>query len=109
MLDALQLPPPRFDVPRAGRALAALMRDPDDLPQVFTLIDSISGTAPHRMLRRFRKTESGQRLLRDEPDILRLLNDREGLRALPEGTLGREYLSFVESEGISPKGSATRA
>ncbi len=36
MIDALPLP--HFDLPRASRALAALLRDPDDLPQVFTLI-----------------------------------------------------------------------
>jgi ubiquinone biosynthesis protein COQ4 len=95
---------PHFDLPRAGRALAALLRDPDDLPQVFTLIDSISGTAPHRLLFAFRRSESGKRLLRDRPDILPLLADRAALRALPEGSLGRAYLDFVESEGISAEG-----
>jgi ubiquinone biosynthesis protein COQ4 len=100
MINAL----PRFDVPRAGRALAALLRDPDDLPQVFTLIDAMSGTAPHRLLRGLRRRESGARLLRERPDIVPMLCDRAALRALPEGTLGRAYLAFVESEGISPEG-----
>ena len=100
MMNAL----PRFDVPRAGRALAALLRDPDDLPQVFTLIDAMSGTAPHRLLRGLRRSESGARLLRDRPDIVPTLSDRASLRALPDGTLGRAYLAFVESEGISPEG-----
>ncbi|MGD0530396.1 MAG: Coq4 family protein [Polyangiaceae bacterium] len=102
MIDALVLP--RFDLPRASRALAALLRDPDDLPNVFTLIDSISGTAPHRLLFAFRRSESGRRLLRDRPDIVPILADRAGLRALPEGSLGRAYLAFVESEGITPQG-----
>jgi ubiquinone biosynthesis protein COQ4 len=105
MIDALVLP--RFDLPRASRALAALLRDPDDLPKVFTLIDSISGTAPHRLLFAFRRSESGKRLLRDRPDIVPILADRAGLRALPEGSLGRAYLAFVESEGISPEGIKT--
>jgi ubiquinone biosynthesis protein COQ4 len=86
MTLSFSLPLPHYDLPRAGRALSALMRDPDDLPQVFTLIEAISGTAPHRLLRRFRRT------------------DREALRAMPEGSLGRAYLAFVESEGISPEG-----
>ena len=102
MLDALPLP--RFDLPRAGRALAALLRDPDDLPQVFTLIDSMSGTAPHRLLRRFKRSEVGARILRQEPDIVPLLADRDALRALPEGSLGRAYLAFVEAEGITAQG-----
>jgi ubiquinone biosynthesis protein COQ4 len=101
---ALSLPIPRYDVLRAGRALAALLRDPDDLPQVFTLIDSMSGTAPLRMLLGFKRTEVGARLLRDRPDILPVLADRQGLRALPAGSVGRAYLAFVESEGISPEG-----
>ncbi len=98
------LPFPHYDLPRAGRALAALMRDPDDLPQVFTLIESISGTAPHRLLWKFKRTESGRRMLRDQPDIVPRLADREALRALPAGSLGRAYLAFVESEGITAEG-----
>ena len=101
-LDAMELP--HFDLPRAARALSTLLKDPDDLPQVFTLIDAVSGTAPHRLLFGFRRTESGRRLLRDRPDILDRLADRAALRALPEGSLGRAYLAFVESEGISPEG-----
>jgi ubiquinone biosynthesis protein COQ4 len=102
MFDVLTLP--RFDVPRAGRALAALLRDPDDLPQVFHLIESLSGTAPHRLLIGLRRSKNGARILREQPDIVPLLVDRAGLRALPEGSLGRAYLAFVESEGITPEG-----
>jgi ubiquinone biosynthesis protein COQ4 len=100
----MSLPLPRFDLLRAGRALAALLRNPDDLPQVFTMIDSMSGTAPHRLLFGFKRSESGARLLRDRPDIVPILADRAALRALPAGSLGRAYLAFVESEGISPEG-----
>ena len=95
---------PRFDILRGGRALAALLRNPEDLPQVFTLIDAISGTAPHRLLLGFKLRKSGRRLLRDRPDILPRLADRASLRALPAGSLGRAYLGFVEAEGISPEG-----
>ncbi len=101
---AIDSPLPVFDVPRAARALAALVRDPDDLPQVFTVLESLSGTAPHRLLRRFEGTPVGSRLLRERPDIVPTLDDREALRRLPEGTLGRAYLAFVESEGISARG-----
>ena len=98
------LTPPRFDLLTAGRSIAALMQDPDDLPRVFTLIDSMSGTAPHRLLLGFRRDEHGKRILRDRPDISRILSDRAALLAMPEGSLGRAYLAFVESEGISADG-----
>src|SRR4051812_11517764 len=95
---------PRFDVPRAGRALSALLKDPDDLPQVFKLIESMSGTAPHRLLLGFQRREAGARLLRERADIAPLLSDRAALRELPAGSLGRAYLAFVEREGISAQG-----
>jgi ubiquinone biosynthesis protein COQ4 len=95
---------PRFDLPRAGRALSTLLDNPDDLPQVFTLIESVSGTAPHRLYLGFKMSAAGARLLRERPDIAKVLADRDGLRALPAGSLGRAYLAFVESEGISPAG-----
>ncbi len=95
---------PRYDLPRAGAALRKLLQDPDDLPQVFTLVESIPGTAPYRLLRGFKRTAGGRALLRQRPDIVPTLADREGLAKLPEGSLGRAYLAFVESEGISPEG-----
>jgi ubiquinone biosynthesis protein COQ4 len=104
---ALSLSLPHYDLPRAGRALSRLLRDPDDLPQVFTLIDALSGTAPQRLLRGFRRDPTGARLLRERPDIVTKLADRAWLGTLPGGSLGRAYLAFVESEGISPEGIRT--
>ena len=88
----------------ALRALAALSADPDDLPQVFTIIDSLPGRAPGRLLARFRKTTSGQKLLSSRPNLAARLADREALRALPQGTVGRAYVDFVERAGITPEG-----
>lgn len=95
---------PRFEIRRAARAISALLDNPDDLPQVFTIIESLSGTSPHRLVRAFRRTETGARLLRDRPDIVERLADREALRRLREGSLGRAYLDFVEREGVSAEG-----
>ena len=36
----------------AYEALGRLLRDPDDLPQVFTVIQALSGSSPTRLLRR---------------------------------------------------------
>jgi ubiquinone biosynthesis protein COQ4 len=102
MLGTMDLP--RFDLATAGRALGTLLRDPDDLPQVFTIVDSLAGTAPHRIVLGFRRTESGKRLLRDRPDLVPILADRAALARLPDGSLGRAYLAFVESENISAEG-----
>jgi ubiquinone biosynthesis protein COQ4 len=89
---------------RAFSALAKLIANPDDLPQVFTVIESFSGPAIARNVRRLRGTAAGARLLRERPDISAILRDREALRRLPEGSLGRAYLAFMEAEGITAEG-----
>jgi len=89
---------------RALRAARRLAADPDDLPQVFTIIEALSFDTLHRLGAGFQRTEEGRRLLREQPDIVSMLADREALRAYPEGTLARAYLAFVEQEGISAEG-----
>lgn len=100
-----QLPSPApFDFPRALRALAALNQDPDETSHVFTIIESLSGSARPYLVSLFRQTEEGRGLLSTRPDIVKVLADRDTLRAMPEGSLAHAYLRFVESEGITADG-----
>jgi ubiquinone biosynthesis protein COQ4 len=94
----------QFAPRRALRAARTLVADPDDLPQVFTIIESLSGNTVYRIWLRLTKTEKGRRILRERPDIATLLEDRAALARLPEGSLGRAYLAFAEREKISPQG-----
>jgi ubiquinone biosynthesis protein COQ4 len=89
---------------KAGRAIQALLADPDDTQQVFVIIEALSGKSPERNIRRLRRHPIGKKLLADKPDILRHLRDRRSLEALPAGSVGRGYLDFVDSEGISADG-----
>lgn len=89
---------------RAARALRELFANPDDTQQVFEIIDAMQGPALVRMRERLQQTEQGRRLLTEQPNLIPLLSDHEGLCALPEGSLGRAYLAFVEAEGISADG-----
>lgn len=92
------------ELSRAGRALGALLRNPDDLPQVFAIIEALSEPTYGRVLRRLQSSETGRRLLADRPPLASMLGDRAALAALPEGSLGREYLAFMERESISAEG-----
>lgn len=94
----------QLDLGRAARAARKIAKDPDDLPQVFTMIESLSLDSLQRIYNRVAKSAGGRRLLETRPDIVKLLADREALRKLPEGSLGRAYLDFVESENISAQG-----
>jgi len=89
---------------KAARAMRELFADPDDTQQVFEIIEAMQGPALVRMRSRLQKSEQGRRLLAEQPDLIPLLQDRDALRALPEGSLGREYLAFVEAEGITADG-----
>jgi ubiquinone biosynthesis protein COQ4 len=93
-----------YDWPRAWKALQLLLTNPDDTQQVFVMIDALSGYSPHRMLKRFASDPTGARLLSNRADVLIRLQDREFLRGLPAGSLGRAYLEFLESEGITAEG-----
>jgi ubiquinone biosynthesis protein COQ4 len=94
----------QFDLPRAFRAVRTLAANPDDLPQVFTILEALSGNTLQRIGRRMMRHEVGRRLTQARPDVVELLADREGLARLPEGSLGRAYLAFVERENISAEG-----
>lgn len=94
----------QFAPRRALRAARILAADPDDLPQVFTIIESLSGDTLDRIAERMSRSESGRRLLATKPDMVDRLADRAALAKLPEGSLGRAYLAFVERENISAEG-----
>jgi ubiquinone biosynthesis protein COQ4 len=94
----------QFAPRKAFRAVRTLAANPDDLPQVFTIIESLSGGTLARIARRMATTEAGRGLLATRPDIVDRLADRRALARLPEGSLGRAYLAFVEREKISADG-----
>jgi ubiquinone biosynthesis protein COQ4 len=86
---------------RALHATATLARDPDDTAQAFNLIEALSGgSTPRRIARRL----AGTRLLHERPLLVRHLTDHAALRQLSPDSLGRAYLRFVESEGITAEG-----
>lgn len=93
-----------YDLGKARAAIRALLDDPDDLPQVFNVIEALSGDTIARIAKRVGDSADGAKLLSDSPNIVEVLRDRDALRAMPEGSLGRAYLRFLESEGISADG-----
>jgi len=88
----------------AMRAMGALIDDPDDTAQVFRIIRALSGNSFERLFQRVLADPVGSRILNERRDILPVLQDRDRLRQLPEGTLGREYARFLDQEGISAEG-----
>ncbi|MGD8417107.1 MAG: Coq4 family protein [Pseudomonadales bacterium] len=88
----------------ALRAIRRLIANPEDTAQVFTVVRALSGPSVEKGFRRFVRLPLGQRVIGEQIDLLDTLRDREALRALPAGSLGRAYLAFVESENLSAEG-----
>lgn len=91
--------------PRAAiSALRRLLANPEQTELVFEIIRALSGKTILRGYNRFTATPMGRRILDEERDLLTRLRDRDWLAGLPEGSLGRHYLAFVQRENLSADG-----
>tara|TARA_R110000868_G_scaffold42158_19_gene143074 strand:- start:8678 stop:9484 length:807 start_codon:yes stop_codon:yes gene_type:complete len=94
----------RIEPLKAWRAVKALIADKEDTGQVFKVIDALSGGSDERMYRRFIADPVGQKIIAEQRNLIDLLNDRERLKALPVGTLGRTYYEFMAEENLTADG-----
>ena len=102
-------PIPKRDWRRAFRIIKNVIEDPDRTDEVIEIIDALAGPSFEKNFRRWAKHPEGQALLRDRPNLLRTLADRDSLKAMPEGSFGRVYADFMDRAGISPEGLVAAA
>jgi ubiquinone biosynthesis protein COQ4 len=88
----------------ALRAAGRLLRDPEDTRQVFVVMTALRGRSGRRMFDRFLATPVGASVVSERRRLLDRLQDRAGLAALPEGSLGRAYLVLMEGEHLTADG-----
>lgn len=88
----------------AMRRMRRLIADKEDTEQVFHIIEALNGDAQRRNLMRFAATKRGQALLAEKPSLPDMLDDHDTLRRLPEGSVGRAYVDFMEREGLTAAG-----
>ncbi len=94
----------RHDFAGAGRALNSLLADPDDTKQAFLVIQALGGPSTERMYRRFAHSSLGEAVLKEQRALLAALSDTAKLEALPEGSVGRAYLDFLQSQKLTAAG-----
>jgi len=80
----------------------AVREDPDDVALGARVFFSIGGHDEGPTYDRFLRSASGRRLVEDRLSYPPLLTDYDALRALPDGTLGREYVRDLDERGIDP-------
>ena len=90
---------------RLLQALAILWESRPEkvLDAAFTVGDALGGMSDERQLRRILATPAGQRLLARRSSLPEALADHDALRAMPDGSLGREFLAFCERHGLDSR------
>ena len=81
-----------------------LIADKEDTEQVFHILDALRDNRFKRSVARFFATAEGQKVLADRPYLPAMLDDHDALRKLPEGSVGRVYVDFMEREGLTAQG-----
>lgn len=91
---------------RALRAMRRLIADKDDTEQVFEIMNALSGNSIRRGYEKLLDHPTGgmQAYLRLE--LADLLQDRKALARLPQDSVGRAYLAFIEEQDFSAYGLA---
>ncbi len=85
-------------------AIRKLIQNKEDTSQVFRLLYALRGGSFERNFKRFRTTPVGMRVLANKQDLVDTLCDREYLESLPHGSLGAEFLAFMDDCGITSDG-----
>jgi ubiquinone biosynthesis protein COQ4 len=88
---------------RALRALRELLAYPDRTEKAFEIFLALDGDSEERRFRRLLADPQGAQLVAERPSLLDRLGDRAGLAALPDGSLGRAYLAYLERTGLDLK------
>lgn len=89
---------------KAWRHFRQLIADKEDTEQVFHILEALRDNRFARSAERFFATSVGQKVMVERPYLPALLDDHDRLRKLPEGSVGRIYVDFMEREGLTAQG-----
>ena len=81
-----------------------LVANKEDTEQVFHIFECLPRKGFLPDAKAFVESERGQELMKSEPFLPPLLDDHNTLNQLPQGSVGRAYVDFMEREGLSAAG-----
>lgn len=88
----------------AWRHMQQLIADKEDTRQVFHIIEALNGRAFEKNFRAFAQSEKGSKALARKACLAPVLDDHDWIRALPDATVGRAYVDFMQREGLTAQG-----
>ncbi|MGI9327362.1 MAG: Coq4 family protein [Pseudomonadales bacterium] len=100
-INSLPTAKPKNRWRRAWRALRELLDDPSDTAKAQDVFMAIGATDFERNYQRFLLSRSGQPMSQCT-SLVESLSDRQSLELLPEGSLGRCYLDYLDANGFEP-------
>ena len=94
--------PPLVRWRRALVALARVLRDPEETDQVLAFSTLVNAGRRGEQLDAFFEDPRGRRLYEERRALDSHTVDLDALAALPEGTLGHAYATFMTAHGLTP-------
>ncbi|XP_065223910.1 ubiquinone biosynthesis protein COQ4 homolog, mitochondrial [Planococcus citri] len=85
----------------AGSSIMSLI-DPSRADMIAIMGETTGAAAINYMHSQMSKDEEGSRILREKPVINSSTIDLEALKSLPDNTLGRAYVRFLEKNKVTP-------
>lgn len=95
---------PRLQPLKAWRHMKKLIANKEDTEQVFQIIEALNGKSAYRDFEKFMATPAGQAEFAKRTYLPPILDNHAPLHDLPEGSVGRTYVEFMEREGLSAAG-----
>lgn len=89
---------------KALKHMRRLIADKEDTTQVFYIIESLNGRMLLNDFESFIADPRGKTSVEKQEILAPILDDHARWKALPEDTVGRAYLRFMTSQGLSAQG-----
>ena len=91
----------RQDVLLTLRSVVRVLADSNRTADIHTVEEVTGRTIYRRLVDEYLATDEGRQLLADRPELRKDQVDYDGLRRLPRGTLGREYVGHLDDNNIT--------
>jgi ubiquinone biosynthesis protein COQ4 len=89
---------------KAMRHMRNLIANKEDTGEVFHIIEALNGNALEKNFKSFADSDDGRARLAERRHLPPMLDDRDWIRKLPEGSVGQAYVQFMEREGLTAQG-----
>ena len=103
-ISPIALPGHKREWLKAMRHFRRLIADKEDTAQVFHITKSLNGDDLYKSFNEFIADPEGRKRFLERRDLVPILDDRERLRAMPDGSLAAAYCDFMDSQGLTAQG-----